>query len=877
MKYKGWKMEDQKIIGIVAINSVSFIEAVFDCYKKKQVVVLLRDTDDSRIETTNVSNVLEPDDAKGWFRKSFNFSDDDSLAQISFTSGTEGEPKGVLLTHRALSDVTQRLNVVMEVDSSIREYIGVPANYSFGLGRFRAVAAAGGHSYLPEFGFNPVEIKQMLNDCDINAVSAVPSLWRVLLKNKSIFGDEALNLKWVEIGSQYMCRLEKEELKLLFPNAIIVQHYGLTEASRTTFLRVDQVDGEVLESVGVWFKPTDIKISDSGCICIKGPHVAKSLLIAADYVSNVDDEGWFETSDLGYIENASLYYQGRADDLINCGGVKLSPDALERDIGALLNLKDGLAISCIDDELVGNGILIASLESLNICQDDLIAAASDVLSKYGVNNKNIVRTMVLDDFPVGATGKIQRKKLAAAYNELSRGLELNTGVDSSQQIDKKALTKEEKKILTIWHKVLKVDNLDIDASFYELGGDSLTAIGALVEMERSGVSSDISKGMLQGFTIREIAAQLSLTDSKKESIKHKIKTPALRFNMVISMIRGIMVLFVIAAHWYQGVMERVAIEYLPITQAIFQPFFSMGTPGFAIIYGIGAGYSLYPVFLKEPARVKIILKKTFLFLFLGIVSLALVRVLHNYLVLEHVSFTDITNTFYSVLMYYLLITATLYFWFKLISASKHTVGICFALAIVMYSMHILVVNNLPYYKTEGLVELLKLLLTAKYAYFLMLSGTLAGVGVGVLCRRFLVEKESFSSFYIIGMACVFLGGIISFHIMGGESWLQPVKTNYIWRWITYFGVVLILIASVESMLIRYSRYGKWKRGSMQFLSVMGLLAFPLFVSHEMVIPMKNIILSMTGHESFSLLFSISCFLIVTLIMFRKVYLFSFVR
>ena len=870
-------MEDQKIIGIIATNSVSFIDAVFDCYKKQQAVVLLRDTDDSRIETTNVSDVLEPADTKGWFRKSFNFIDDDSLAQISFTSGTEGEPKGVLLTHHALSDVSQRLNDVMEINSTIREYVGVPATYSFGLGRFRAVAAVGGSSYLPEHGFNPVEIKQMLLDSEINAVSAVPSLWRVLLKNKSLFGDEVLNLKWVEIGSQYMCGSDKEELKLLFPNAIIVQHYGLTEASRTTFLRIDQVEGEVLESVGRCYGQTELKVSSSGRICIRGPHVAKQLLVAGEYIGNVDDEGWFETSDLGYIKSGSLYYQGRADDLINCGGVKLSPDALERDISDLLNLKEGLAISGIDDEMVGNGVLIASLESLNVCQDDLISAASEVLSEYGVNNKNIVKTMVLGGFPVGATGKIQRKKLVAAYNELSGGSELNIEAGSIQQADKKALTKEEEKILTIWQRVLKIDNLDIDANFYELGGDSLTAISALVEMEKSGVSSDISKGMLQGFTIREIAERLGLTDSKKEAIKHKIKTPVLRFNMTISMIRGIMVLFVIAAHWYQGVMERVAIEYLPTVQAVFQPFFSMGTPGFAIIYGIGAGYSLYPVFLEEPARVKVILKKTFFFLSLGIVSLALVRILHNYLVLEHVRFTDITNTFYSVLMYYLLITATLYFWFKVISASRHTVAISFALAIVMYSMHILVINNLPYYKTEGLIELLKLLLTAKYAYFLMLSGTLAGVGMGVLCRRFLLEKESFSSLYIVGIASVFLGGIISIHIGGDESWFQPVNTNYIWRWITYFGVVLILIASVESMLLRYSSYGKWKRGSMQFLSVMGLLAFPLFVLHEMVIPMKGIILSMTGHESFSLLFSISGFLIVTLIMFRKVYRFSFVR
>lgn len=866
-------MEGQKIIGIVAKNSVSFVEMVFNCYKKKQAVVFLRDITDSRIEAARVADVLEPCDAKGWFTNSYNFSDDDSLAQISFSSGTEGEPKGVSLTHRALFDVSERLNDVMEVNSSIREYVGVPATYSFGLGRFRAVAAVGGHSYLPEHGFNPVEIKQMLSDDEINAVSAVPSLWRVLLKNKSIFGSEALNLKWIEIGSQYMSRKEKEELKLLFPGAIIVQHYGLTEASRTTFLRIDQVDGDVLESVGTCYGQTEIKISDSGRICIRGPHVAKFVLIAGENISNIDDEGWFTTSDLGLIEDGNLYYQGRADDVINCGGIKLSPDALERDICELLDLKEGVAISCIDDELAGNGVLIASLHSLNICQKDIISAATVILAKHGVNNKSVLKTIVLAGFPIGETGKVRRKDLVKAY--LKQNSESKTNVAVRHQADKKALSEEEKKILSIWQSVLKVDYLDIDTNFYDFGGDSLTAICALVEMESKGVPSDVSKGMLQGFTIREIANQLALIDGKKEQVKHKIRAPAIRFNMSISIIRGIMVLFVIAAHWYQGIMERVAIEYLPAVQALFQPFFSMGTPGFAVIYGIGAGYSLYPVFLNDPYRLKSILKKTFFFLFLGIAALALVRIIESYMILEHVNFTVITNSFYSVLMYYLLITATLFFWFKAISVCKHTVAMCFVLAIVMYSVHVLVITHLSIYKTEGFIELLKLLLTAKYAYFLMLSGSLAGIGMGVLCNNYLQKKESFSSLYLVGLACVLLGGIISVHVGDLGSWLRPVSTNHVWRWITYFGVILILIASLESLLIKYDEYSAWKRLVLQFFSVIGLLAFPLFVLHEMVIPFKAILLTMTGYESLSLLVSVSIFLVVTFLMFRKVHKFSF--
>ncbi|MEO1885332.1 MAG: AMP-binding protein, partial [Methylococcales bacterium] len=200
-------------IGVVSKNSLSYVRAIFDAYVNKQTVVLLRSADDkSRIDQMGVETVIEPKADFCWFDAAYRFDNSDELAQISFTSGTEGDPKGVLLTHQMLSDATTRLNKVMELDASVCEYVGVPTNFSFGLGRFRAVSAVGGRAFLPEFGFNPVEIRDMLQAGEINSVSAVPTLWRVLLKNQSIFGVEALNLKWIEIGSQFMSGLEKSQL-----------------------------------------------------------------------------------------------------------------------------------------------------------------------------------------------------------------------------------------------------------------------------------------------------------------------------------------------------------------------------------------------------------------------------------------------------------------------------------------------------------------------------------------------------------------------------------------------------------------------------------------------------------------------------------------
>ena len=172
--------EKALVRGIVTTHSAAFVESVFESYRQGRLAVMLRGVDDShRIEQAGVTEVVEPPPRFGWMAFGADtraaLRSDDGEAHVSFTSGTEGEPKGVVLTHRALHDVTLRLNDVMAVDDSIREYVGEPVNYSFGHGRCRAVAAAGGRAFIPAQGFNPVEIRDMLVRGEINAISAVPA------------------------------------------------------------------------------------------------------------------------------------------------------------------------------------------------------------------------------------------------------------------------------------------------------------------------------------------------------------------------------------------------------------------------------------------------------------------------------------------------------------------------------------------------------------------------------------------------------------------------------------------------------------------------------------------------------------------------------
>ncbi len=112
----------------------------------------------------------------------------------------EGAPKAILLSGSALADVEDRLIGAMGVPYEIREYTGVPVTYSFGLAQALAVARVGSALYLPKV-FDPLEIRDMLAADGVNAISAVSSLWHVVLPNSGFPGDLGAKVRWIEIGT----------------------------------------------------------------------------------------------------------------------------------------------------------------------------------------------------------------------------------------------------------------------------------------------------------------------------------------------------------------------------------------------------------------------------------------------------------------------------------------------------------------------------------------------------------------------------------------------------------------------------------------------------------------------------------------------------
>lgn len=460
---------DKNPIAVVAKNSPDYIQTVLDLIQSNEIVVNLRkDNDSERISLVNAHRIITPSAGFGWFNYRFTPQNSDNISQISFTSGTEGEPKGVLLSHNALTNVIHRLKEVQELTSDVKEYIGVPVYHSFGYGRCRLIFSLGGEAYIPKDGFDPHEISNMLSDNQINSLSAVPSQLRLLTNNHDIFGKEREYLQWIEIGSQFMSSNDKISLRRLFPNAKIVQHYGLTEASRTTLIRLDKIPIEQIDSTGVLDSSMPVKISQEGRICTRGSHLASALLINGRIVPLPLKDGWFETMDLGVIKDGHLFYLGREDNVINCAGIKISAEALETSINAKYGQFDEACICRVADENYGEAILLVRKRNSQISAGELSSFTRDVAWKYGIKGTGIIKNLEVEDFPKTDTGKILRKELAEIYE---REQKLKT-IKYTNHKEKTI----ENEIINIYSQACGISNIKITDSITTLYADSLSAV-----------------------------------------------------------------------------------------------------------------------------------------------------------------------------------------------------------------------------------------------------------------------------------------------------------------------------------------------------------------------------------------------------------------
>lgn len=352
-----------------------------------------------------------------FLHEEINFPELDTIADIIFTTGTTGHPKGVTLTHRNIAAAAGNINSFIQNTEEDVELLALPVSHSFGLGRLRCILSKGATLVLLGSFVNMKRFYRFIEEYKVSGLAMVPASWAFLKKmSGERLGNYARQIHYMEIGSAPMPTADKRLLCKLFPYTRICMHYGLTEASRSTFMEFHS-DYDHLTTIGHETPGMTVAILDEqgnpcrageeGELCVKGEAVTRGYYDDPEITAQSFWGDYFRTGDWGTADaDGYISLKSRKKELINVGGKKVSPLEVEEVLMQVVGIADCACVGRADE----NGVLGEVVEAFIVLSDKNLdtTTINDRISGKLEAYKLPAFYSVTDEIPRTSSGKVQR-------------------------------------------------------------------------------------------------------------------------------------------------------------------------------------------------------------------------------------------------------------------------------------------------------------------------------------------------------------------------------------------------------------------------------------------------------------------------------------
>ncbi len=365
--------------------------------------------------------------------------DEKSASSLCYTSGTTGNPKGVLYSHRStlLHTLMELAPDTFGISSAETLMLIVPMFHANAWGAPYAAAMVGAKLVLPGPHLDGESVYTLMRDEKVTFSQGVPTVWMMLfqyLDNNPQLDPRALGVKRIGIGGAAVSRAVLERFENQF-GAEVVQGWGMTETSPIGVIskllpkhagvdKEDLVKVKLKQGRGVW--GVDLKIVDAdgkvlpwdgvafGNLYVRGPWIASGYY-RGEGGSVLDEQGFFPTGDVATIDpDGYLQLVDRAKDVIKSGGEWISSIDVENATASHPGVAESAVIGVSHPKWQERPLLlVVRRPGASVAPQDVLDHLGARIAKWWLPDE----VLFVDSLPHTATGKLLKTKLREQYRD----------------------------------------------------------------------------------------------------------------------------------------------------------------------------------------------------------------------------------------------------------------------------------------------------------------------------------------------------------------------------------------------------------------------------------------------------------------------------